>query len=235
MKKSSHSHAPVHRAGDNLGTNRPIRRTSCAHPVGAETRRKTSPKPLVPLAETGVELRPRRARRAGHPEATPAAGGMRETAHHLTRPDQRVRPRRERSADQGAGSSEPAPGEEAPRGQSPGDHQRAPAGGRRRSVGRARRPPMRSAGHGSGSSDPRPRCSERETASASEARRTYGSTDARSRGRGNLTAGQADVPRAPRSHTSRGPHQFLWCLLARRTPARHDGMSLAPSRPRLGG
>jgi len=38
-------------------------RTSCAHPVGGRSSSETSPKPLVPLAETGVELRHRRARR----------------------------------------------------------------------------------------------------------------------------------------------------------------------------
>jgi hypothetical protein len=38
-------------------------RRSCAHPVGGRSSSETSAKPLVPLAETGVELRHRRARR----------------------------------------------------------------------------------------------------------------------------------------------------------------------------
>ena len=214
---------------------RPIRRTICAHPVGPGNRRESSPKPLVPLAEHGVELRPRRERRAGHSEATPAAGGKRETADHPVRSGPRARPRRERLADQGAGSSEQVAGDDAPRGHSPGAGQRETAGrhggpadehGGRRCDRRATGAGPRTGDHGAASGRPRAR---------RRPGRTYGSTDARSRGRGNLTAGQADVPRAPRSHTSRGPHQFLWCLLARRTPARHDGMSLAPSRPRLGG
>ena len=62
---------------------------ACAHPVHAETRQKTSPKPLVPLAETGIELRHRRARRrasrrrlrtAGSWETSRPSGPARSTA-----------------------------------------------------------------------------------------------------------------------------------------------------------
>ena len=65
-------------------------RKPCAHPVGAETRQKTSPKPLVPLAETGIELRHRRARRrasrrklrtAGSWETSRPSGPARSDAH----------------------------------------------------------------------------------------------------------------------------------------------------------
>ena len=78
----------------NLGTTwgHPVHdhRKPCAHPVGTETRQKTSPKPLVPLAETGIELRHRRARRrasrrklrtAGSWETSRPSGPTRSDAH----------------------------------------------------------------------------------------------------------------------------------------------------------
>jgi hypothetical protein len=130
----------------------------------------------------------------------------------------------------GTGSRGDSSSEVTPRCRSAGD--REPAS---EPVGRARRTPMRSAGHGTASSDAGPRRSERETASASAARRTHGCTDSGPRGRGNLTAGRVDVPRAPRSHTSRGPHHVPWCLVPHSIPgATRRGLAhslrCAPSR-----
>ena len=69
----------------------------CAHPVHAETGQKTSPKPLVRVGETGIELRHRRARRrasrrrlrtAGSWETGRPSGPTRSTAGSVRRDDE---------------------------------------------------------------------------------------------------------------------------------------------------
>ncbi len=156
----------MHSTGDNLGTKALRRRTSCAHPVGGRNPRKFLPKPLVPPTRRRVELRPRRARRAGHSEATPAAGGTRATVDHPVRSGSRARPRRERSAGQGAAlrsgsrgetSSEATPPVTA--GGRPRVESRSPADehGGRRCDRRVAEPRPRMRHHGAASGRPRAR------------------------------------------------------------------------------
>ena len=188
-----------------------IRRTSCVHPVGRKTSWKTSPKPLVPQALRGLELphaeNDGRATRRQLRRRTDWGNSDRPT-----RFDWDSRPRRERSAGHGARSSE-----SDPRPQEPGNRRPRAA-----DLHEARGGCRQAQRTWKGSSEPDQQRSERETASAQSARGVSGNTDAGPCGRGNPTAGPTNVTRAPRSHTSRGPHQFPACLTSRHRPARHD-------------
>lgn len=104
MKKSSSTASLCTNLGTTWGRRGLSRRTSCAHPVHAETGRESSPKPLVAQRRTRLELLPRRARRAGQPEETPGGGGTGRPGRP-TRPAGRARRRRERRTTASGGNS----------------------------------------------------------------------------------------------------------------------------------
>lgn len=177
--------APVHRPGDNLGTSGRSRRTSCAHPVGDGTRGKTSAKPLVRWGISGLELRTRRERRAGHPEETPAADGPGETRTDLLGPLRTL----------GHVENDRQVTDSAPRSRALGRRNRE-TGDRGRPAGRARRTPGDTAGAGGPLGADRPR-GERETASRWPVRRVDGRYARRSAREGQpdrRTAGRAAGP-----------------------------------------
>lgn len=104
MKKSSSCPSLCTNLGTTWGRSGDDRRTSCAHPVHAETRRESSPKPLVAQRRTRLQLVSRRARRAGQPEETPGGGGTGRPGRP-TRPAGRARRRRERRTTASGGDS----------------------------------------------------------------------------------------------------------------------------------
>ena len=202
--------------------------TSCARRESPKTGRETLRKPLVPRGKRGLELPPRRARRAGRSEATPAEDEDRETGPRPPRFDHNARPRRERSASRQAGSSERTgqgctttgiSSEGRARGCDPRERARATEVVDRWFVGRARRPPMSTTIHGTVPSGAGPPRGERATASAwAGATSTRHCTEAWTCGRGNLTADRVYVPRGPSISYIEGPRTCL----AVGTPYRQD-------------
>ena len=171
---------------------------------------KTSRKPLVPLAETRIELRPRRARRAGprrrlhgpgrarpdHQQAERSAGGRPEerTPGRVPRPGERRR--RERSAGHGAA---PRGGTRRPERATATEAGPADAHGGRRHERWARRRLLGADATADGAGD----------RAARRVRSTCGSMEACSRGRGNPTAGQVDVQRGPSISYIEGPRTYV--------------------------
>jgi len=210
MQMCSSSAPSVHRTGDNLGTtaDRPEDKlcTSCGHLVHDEIAENTSAKPLVRCRTQGLELRPRRERRAGPPEATPtgtapgdrAAAGNRgdrstEAATgnrpEITATSRTIGGPREQllgAATTGGGSGQPRA---TSRATGAGDRVRRPArrtitaaadaiGGSRRQL------------HGAGSGRPRPR---RDSQSARQHERLAVRARQRDRRSGGRAAGPLDL------------------------------------------
>jgi hypothetical protein len=208
----------VHRTGDNLGTAASHSEdklcTSCGHLVHDAERRNTSAKPLVPGRSQVLELRPRRERRAGPPEATPTGTAPGDRAAAGDRGDRRIGTATGNRPEVTATSRT----SDGPREQLLGAATRATdTGNRVRRPARSTCTAAADAIGGSGRQLRRRR--ERETATATglagrAAARTPGRADAATRPQVRWTCSGA-----PRSHTSRGPAPVTGCLSRARFPA----------------